>query len=109
MRISDWSSDVCSSDLGTRVITAREAARLHSIPDWVQLSKTKIWAYRQIGNSVPPLLGRAVARSIMNAAGLAPAAPVDVVPLGDEALLQDRKSTRLNSSHSCASRMPSSA
>lgn len=72
---------------GTRVITAREAARLHSIPDWVQLSKTKIWAYRQIGNSVPPLLGRAVARSIMNAAGLAPAAPVDIVPLGDEQLL----------------------
>src|SRR3546814_1859233 len=69
---------------GTRVVTAREAARLHSIPDWVQLSKTKIWAYRQIGNSVPPLLGRAVARSIMNAAGLAPAAPVDIVPLGDE-------------------------
>src|SRR3546814_1569187 len=42
---------------GTRVITAREAARLHSIPDWVQLSKTKIWAYRQIGNSVQ--IGRA--------------------------------------------------
>lgn len=72
---------------GTRVITAREAARLHSIPDWVQLSKTKIWAYRQIGNSVPPLLGRAVARSIMNAAGLAPAAPSEIMPLGDEALL----------------------
>lgn len=72
---------------GTRVITAREAARLHSIPDWVQLSKTKIWAYRQIGNSVPPLLGRALASSIMKAAGLNPAAPSDVVPLGDEALL----------------------
>src|SRR3546814_14412104 len=90
MRISDWSADVCSSDIhpkGTRVITAREAARLHSIPDWVQLSKTKIWAYRQIGNSVPPILGRAVARSIMNAAGLAPATPVAVVPLGDAATL----------------------
>lgn len=78
---------------GTRVITAREAARLHSIPDWVQLSKTKIWAYRQIGNSVPPLLGRAVARSIMNAAGLAPAAPSEIMPLGDEALLYAANST----------------
>src|SRR3546814_6126210 len=33
-----------------------------------------------------------------------------VAYLGDgRALLEDRKSTRLNSSHSCASRMPSSA
>lgn len=73
---------------GRRVITAREAARLHSIADWVQFSKTKIWAYRQIGNSVPPLLGRAVASSIIKAAGLAPAAPSDVMPLGDEKLLE---------------------
>lgn len=72
---------------GSRVVTAREAARLHSIPDWVRLSATKIWAYRQIGNSVPPLLGRAIGRQIAKAAGLAPAAPSDVVPLGDESLL----------------------
>lgn len=72
---------------GSRVVTAREAARLHSIPDWVRLSATKIWAYRQIGNSVPPLLGRAVGRQIAIAAGLSPAAPTEVVDLGDESLL----------------------
>ncbi len=72
---------------GTRVVTAREAARLHSVPDWVQLSRTKIWAYRQLGNSVPPLLGRAIGGAVAKAAGLAPAAPTDVIPLGDEALL----------------------
>lgn len=72
---------------GTRVITAREAARLHSIADWIQLSKTKIWAYRQIGNSVPPLMGRQISASIMRAAGLSPAAPSEIIPLGDEALL----------------------
>lgn len=72
---------------GSRVITAREAARLHSIPDWARLSATKIWAYRQIGNSVPPLLGRAIAGQIAKAAGLRPAAPVDVVEMGDESLL----------------------
>ena len=72
---------------GSRVITAREAARLHSIPDWVQLSATKIWAYRQIGNSVCPLLARAVGKSIATAAGLAPSQPVDVVEMGDTSLL----------------------
>jgi DNA (cytosine-5)-methyltransferase 1 len=72
---------------GSRVVTAREAARLHSIPDWVRLSTTKIWAYRQIGNSVPPLLGRAIAGQIAKAAGIRPAAPSDVVKLGCESLL----------------------
>jgi DNA (cytosine-5)-methyltransferase 1 len=72
---------------GTRQITVREACRLHSVPDWVRLSATKIWAYRQLGNSVPPLLGRAVGREIARAAGLAPAAPVETVEMGDDALL----------------------
>jgi DNA (cytosine-5)-methyltransferase 1 len=72
---------------GSRVITAREACRLHSVPDWVRLSATKIWAYRQLGNSYPPLLGRAVGRQVAKALGLSPAAPSDVVPLGDESLL----------------------
>jgi DNA (cytosine-5)-methyltransferase 1 len=72
---------------GTRQITVREACRLHSVPDWVRLSATKIWAYRQLGNSVPPLLGRAVAREIAKAAGIAPAQPNDVVEFGSEDLL----------------------
>lgn len=72
---------------GTRQITVREACRLHSVPDWVRLSSTKIWAYRQLGNSVPPLLGRAISKQIALAAGIAPAAPSDVVELGDQALL----------------------
>ena len=74
---------------GSRVVTAREAARLHSIPDWVQLSPTKIWAYRQIGNSVPPLLGRAVARSIAEAAGIQPAQPNETIDYGDASLLEE--------------------
>lgn len=44
-----------------RVITVREAARLHSYPDWFRFHATKWHGFRQIGNSVPPLLGRAVA------------------------------------------------
>jgi DNA (cytosine-5)-methyltransferase 1 len=48
-----------------RCITVREAARLHSFPDWFYFHPTKWHAFRQIGNSVPPLLARAVANSVM--------------------------------------------
>jgi DNA (cytosine-5)-methyltransferase 1 len=64
---------------GTRVITVREAARLHGFGDHVQLSPVKIRGYRQIGNSVIPAMGRAVGRSIMQAAGLSPSAPTEVL------------------------------
>jgi DNA (cytosine-5)-methyltransferase 1 len=48
-----------------RCITVREAARLHSFPDWFHFHPTKWHGFRQIGNSVPPLLARAVARSVL--------------------------------------------
>ena len=47
---------------GERVITVREAARLHSFPDWFAFHATKWHAWRGIGNAVPPLLALAVAR-----------------------------------------------
>ena len=47
-----------------RCITVREAARLHSFPDWFQFHSTKWHGFRQIGNSVPPRLARAVAASV---------------------------------------------
>jgi DNA (cytosine-5)-methyltransferase 1 len=72
---------------GTRQITVREACRLHSVPDTIKLSSTKIWAYRQLGNSVCPLVSAAICREIAKAAGISPAAPVDVVQYGDESLL----------------------
>jgi DNA (cytosine-5)-methyltransferase 1 len=50
-----------------RCITVREAARLHSYPDWFRFHVTKWHGFRQIGNSVPPLLGRAVASKIREA------------------------------------------
>ena len=51
-----------------RCITVREAARLHSLPDWFQVDGTKWRGYMQVGNSVPPRLARVVARSIRKAA-----------------------------------------
>ena len=70
-----------------RVITVREAARLHSYPDWFRFHATKWHGFRQIGNSVPPLLGRAVAAQLVAAMGLQPRKPTPLVELGQEAEL----------------------
>lgn len=70
-----------------RVITVREAARLHSFPDWFRFHATKWHGFRQIGNSVPPLLGRAIASSIVNALDVFPAKPKQVIKQGSIALL----------------------
>ena len=50
-----------------RCITTREAARIHSFPDWFQFFGTRWHDFRQIGNSVPPVLARAVALAVMEA------------------------------------------
>ena len=70
-----------------RVITVREAARLHSYPDWFRLHSTKWHGFRQIGNSVPPLLARAVARELARAMGVQSAKPKIAPHVGDERLL----------------------
>ena len=41
-----------------RVITPREAARLQGFPDWFVFHPTKWHSFRQIGNSVSPILSR---------------------------------------------------
>ncbi|MDJ0846256.1 DNA cytosine methyltransferase [Crocosphaera sp.] len=55
-----------------RCITVREAARLHSYPDWFRFHVTKWHGFRQIGNSVPPLLAKAVAREIIKVLEILP-------------------------------------
>jgi DNA (cytosine-5)-methyltransferase 1 len=70
-----------------RVITVREAARLHSYPDWFRLHSTKWHGCRQIGNSVPPLLARAVASEIIIAQGIKPTKPKKILRPGEESLL----------------------
>ena len=71
----------------SRCISVREAARLHSFPDWFRFHTTIWHGFRQIGNSVPPLLGRAVGASVMGALGLKPHKPELELALGSEALL----------------------
>ena len=55
-----------------RVITVREAARLHGYPDWFRFHVTKWNGFREIGNSVPARLGRAVASQFLIADHVAP-------------------------------------
>ena len=69
-----------------RCITVREAARLHSYPDWFRFHVTKWHGFRQIGNSVPPLLARAVASKIAEAFS-APKKSQRPTALGDPDLL----------------------
>ena len=48
-----------------RAVSAREAARLQSFPDSYIFYGTKDSVYQQIGNAVPPVLGRAVAEEVL--------------------------------------------
>src|SRR3546814_8671592 len=99
MRISDWSSDVCSSDLMVHGIRI-EGGRAHWYRNrWVRGAE----ACAKLGEPVPP--GPRAAEGFdapnTNVVGLA-GRTFAIVEAGD------RKSTRLNSSHSFAYRMPSS-
>lgn len=70
-----------------RVISVREAARLHSFPDWFRLHRTKWNGFRSIGNAVPPLFGRAIGRSIIRALNVTPQKPTEAIALGEPELL----------------------
>lgn len=70
-----------------RVITVREAARLHSYPDWFRFHVTKWHGFRQVGNSVPPMLARSVGLQIMKVLGVTPKKPTKKIKLGDESLV----------------------
>lgn len=67
-----------------RCISVREAARIHSYPDWFRFHSTIWHGFRQIGNSVPPLLACAVGSAVREALAWAPVKPTSAVRLGPE-------------------------
>mgnify|MGYP001161680567 CR=1 FL=1 len=69
-----------------RCISVREAARLHSFPDWFRFHRTIWHGFRQIGNAVPPLLARAVAQELREALGYEAYRPRTAIKLGDDRL-----------------------
>jgi DNA (cytosine-5)-methyltransferase 1 len=73
----------------SRCVTVREMARLHGFPDWFRFHATKWHGARQIGNSVPPPLARAIAHQVMQVIkNFVPSRPEEEVALGDAALLK---------------------
>jgi len=70
-----------------RCITVREMARLHGFPDWFRFHATKWHGARQVGNSVPPPLARAIAATILQSLDLKPTPAAEQLELGDVSLL----------------------
>src|SRR3546814_1309014 len=113
MRISDWSSDVCSSDLcivrpdrrGAVVgfLSGRTVHHLGNESMLVPMTvKTPTLSTQRVPRTFAPRPGG------RKAVPPGPAQRVPELPLYGQ-MYADRKSTRLNSSHYCAPRMPSSA
>lgn len=59
-----------------RAVSVREAARLQAFPDWFEFAGSKTDQYVQVGNAVPPLLGRAIGRTIRDVIDELAAAPI---------------------------------
>src|SRR3546814_2494641 len=116
MRISDWSSDVCSSDLERWNIRTRVFGSQVRQPgqDSDDLGAT-IWAdYEMDGGWRQQWIAMHFGDELqINDLGYLSQNDLHYghweVSRRFTGLPEDRKSTRLNSSHLCASRMPSSA
>src|SRR3546814_5618321 len=131
MRISDWSSDVCSSDLPGKQMSIDSDLRANLL-DVTEARRRREELNKEsqlfgaMDGAMKFVKGDAIAGLVIVVINLIGGFSVGmmqhdmgasesmhlyaVLTIGDGLIAQiDRKSTRLNSSHSCAPRMPSSA
>src|SRR3546814_8058838 len=114
MRISDWSSDVCSSDLGIEInrIEAESDALIERIKSeganspadiFITVDAGRLWRAEEAGLFQPvesELLNKAIPESLRHPDGLWFGFSTRArLIYYDKTKIQDRKSTRLNSSH----------
>src|SRR3546814_7012893 len=110
MRISDWSSDVCSSDLPAQLgnvgIGGHEADTGNRCADHLDDPAVRPDALQAVRFHAA---GQAHAQDdhLLDVAGTV-FAMLDI-PAHELGKRRDRKGTRLNSSHYCATRIPSSS
>src|SRR3546814_9344354 len=105
MRISDCSSVVCSSDLNSdadytgkyAASTCYNSEKAYDLGGMMRNERDWVVVF-----NIPRIEAAIKAGKFITLDG-------SKVPVADGRKTEDRKSTRLNSSHSCASRMPSSA
>src|SRR3546814_3433674 len=108
MRISDWSSDVCSSDLAHRFIPKLLDTRSIFTQSQFRVQLRRMPMQRKLLIAVAAtlvLVGCSDSKPAEPTPGKQEVAKVKTMKEIDP----DRKSTRLNSRHYCASRMPSSS
>ena len=60
-------SNRCIHPVQDRALTPREGARLQGFPDAFEFAGTRAQIVKQIGNAVPPVLGRAIAECLASA------------------------------------------
>jgi DNA (cytosine-5)-methyltransferase 1 len=65
--IGNFRKNMLIHPLQNRGLSVREAARIQSFPDWYEFKGSIGFQQQQVGNSVPPLLAKAVFDSILNA------------------------------------------
>src|SRR3546814_1572636 len=97
MRISDWSSDVCSSDLAKRKAFYEYYAAL--MEPWDGPAAIAFTDGRQIGATLDRNGLRPARFIVTDDDHVIMASESGVLPVDEKNIVRDRKSTRLNSSH----------